>query len=275
MAYFKTVTEGLTGQAERPARPELRGHTPYPRDKACELVIGAPRRLQVERGFSPRADTLPMQGNAMCGRYDSLADLNVAADAFAAELSFDRTSWTATSDVRPTTRQPVLLADKTVVLARWGWKPIWMKSGVLINSKSEEAATKRTFSKAFATRRCVVIASAFYEWRSEAGKKIRVRFTLRGTPCVAMAGIWADEATEGGAEQERKFVIMTTRPNALVEPVHNRMPVLLKHQQVGEWLNPQTPAEHVTALCDPIAASAMESIDAPEVKGPKGRISVA
>ena len=142
----------------------------------------------------------------------------------------------------------------------WGYVP-WYERGkpqmrMLPNAKAETAATSPAFRKAVAERRCLVPANGFYEWRTEGNLKSPYLFTLRGEEPFAFAGFWEP----GEEDLPPTFGILTTRPNSLVAPIHNRMPVLLTQGTMPQWIGEKPPAEDMyRQLTEPLAAERMES----------------
>ena len=141
---------------------------------------------------------------------------------------------------------------------RWGFVPSWAKSPSvgdrMINARAEGLATKPAYKRAFDKHRCLIPADGFYEWKviaPPATPKGRARkqpvFVHRrdGEP-MALAGLWAAwKVPEGlevpGASDDgwlRSCVIVTTKPNALLAPIHDRMPVVLPEPAWERWLDP-------------------------------------
>jgi putative SOS response-associated peptidase YedK len=119
---------------------------------------------------------------------------------------------------------------------RWGFLPHWYKSPtdgpLLINARAETVAEKPAFRKAVRERRCLVPCSGFYEWYREGGEKLPYYFhRADGTPLV-MAGVWR----EWGEDALPTFAVLTTEANALMAPIHNRIPVVIEREHWGKWL---------------------------------------
>lgn len=140
-------------------------------------------------------------------------------------------------------------------LMEWGLVPFWSKDGAnhgkLINARSEGIETKVSFRKQFHSRRCLVPADSFYEWRHAPGqRKIPYRILRHDAQLMFMAGIW--DVWRQGNTVKRTFSIITTRPNKEVSELHDRMPVLLldpAEQQI--WLSQESTPEQITALLHP------------------------
>lgn len=103
---------------------------------------------------------------------------------------------------------------------------------LLANARAETVAHLPAFRRGVERRRCLVPANGFYEWRTEAGVKQPHLFVLRDREPFAFAGIW-EPAGEGRPET---YCILTTEPNEVVAPIHNRMPVILTGPTMPRWL---------------------------------------
>jgi putative SOS response-associated peptidase YedK len=117
----------------------------------------------------------------------------------------------------------------------------------LINARSETALEKRTFSKAFKERRCLVPADGFYEWKRDAKGRSKQAFYFqrKGGAAYCMAGLyWPAEA-----DQPERYIVLTTAPNELLEPIHDRMPVILPEEAANRWLDTATSGEDARSLC--------------------------
>jgi putative SOS response-associated peptidase YedK len=138
-------------------------------------------------------------------------------------------------NVAPTQTVPTAVGDgggRRLALMRWGIKPSWSPSMLLLNAKAETVATKPTFRKAFRERRCLVPADGFYEWAKVGARKQPYLFRLTDGAPFAFAGLW--ELWQG----KPACAIITTQANERVRPVHDRMPVILPREQFDRWLDP-------------------------------------
>ncbi len=202
----------------------------------------------------------------MCGRFVSISSPQLLADRFGVqESTVDERG--PNYNVTPRTLVPVVRdrpprkgaegpTTRVLSLVRWGLVPSWAESTAigdkLINARAETIAEKAAYKRAFRRRRCIVPADAFYEWRP--GKSSSVRRPPRqpylvrrrdGEP-MAFAGlweIWRDPAIDDPDAPDvwvRSCVIITTRADALLEPVHDRMPVVLDERVWDTWLDPET-----------------------------------
>ena len=124
-------------------------------------------------------------------------------------------------------------------LFRWGLVPHWshdLSGPKPINAMAETVASKPMFRDAFRKRRCLIIADGFYEWRAAPGGKEPVHFRLKDGSVFGLAGIW--DPWEGPDGAIVSCAILTTTPNALMAPVHNRMPVIVPPSAYDQWLDP-------------------------------------
>jgi putative SOS response-associated peptidase YedK len=184
----------------------------------------------------------------MCGRYSLSAPGDVIAEIFAlARVPDLRPRW----NIAPTQDAPVVRAapdgSRHVDLLRWGLVPFWAKEASIgnrmINARSETAHEKASFKHPLRKRRCLVPVDGFYEWQQTPDGKVPTRIQRRDGRPFALAGLW-ERWSRGPGEPLETFTILTTSPNALLKPVHDRMPVVLDAADWPLWLDPgeQDPA---------------------------------
>jgi putative SOS response-associated peptidase YedK len=141
--------------------------------------------------------------------------------------------------IRPTIPAPVILPDGTTRLMKWGFrrsfapktkgsKPVTRS---IVNSR-EDKLDGRTWKNAFAERRCLIPATSFYEWVERDGVNVPLRFERPDLEWIWIAGIWEDHKEFGEC-----FSMITTEPNAVLEPVHDRMPAVLAEPQITPFLS--------------------------------------
>lgn len=135
------------------------------------------------------------------------------------------------------------------VTLRWGLIPAWAAEPrtvySTINARAETVAEKPTYRQAFRRRRCLIPADGFYEWRKLGARKQPYCIAPADGEPVAFAGLW--ERWERDGQTLESCTIVVTQANALVAPIHDRMPVILDPAAEARWLDP-----HVTdpaALC--------------------------
>jgi putative SOS response-associated peptidase YedK len=187
----------------------------------------------------------------MCGRYVRKSTRRAIAHWFDAE---DHAEWGASYNVAPQTFQPVVrlhrdTGQREIALLRWGLVPYWAKNPKIglstINAKAETVATAPAFRDAFARRRCLVPADAFYEWQKLDPKhKQPFAIALASREPYGFAGVWERWKDPDTREWLETFSIITTDPNELVAPLHNRMPVIIERKDYTRWLGgPDLPVD--------------------------------
>ena len=203
----------------------------------------------------------------MCGRFARKSTQQVLADWFGVELE-DMPWFAPTYNAAPQSVQPVVRlggdsGSREFALLRWGLVPFWAKDPKpgysTFNARSEAVAGKPAFREALKKRRCLVPADAFYEWQ-RLDPKTKHPFAIglkSGQPC-AFAGLW-DRWQPKDGEPLETFTILTTDPNALMEPIHNRMPVILEPRDYDRWLEPGDPARPPVDLLRPFPADEMSA----------------
>ena len=163
-------------------------------------------------------------------------------------------------NIAPTQNCPVIRIEaesgqRTLDMLRWGLIPSWAKDKAIgnrmINARSETAAEKPSFRGAMKSRRCIIPADGFYEWK-KLGKMKVPQFIYRADGCLlAFAGLWERWNNPAG-ERIESFTILTTSPNELMRELHDRMPVILEPEEFEQWLDPATQdASALTPLLDP------------------------
>jgi putative SOS response-associated peptidase YedK len=201
----------------------------------------------------------------MCGRFVSASSPQLLVERFGVtDIGFDEhepdynvTPRAMVPIVRERAREP---EARVLSLVRWGLVPSWAEDPStgdrLINARAETVATTGSYKNAFRKRRCIVPADAFYEWTS----KDKAPKLPKGTPRqpylvhrrdgepMAFAGLWEIWRDEQVADRDapdawlRTCAIVTTRANALLEPIHGRMPVMLPEPAWDAWLDPANDA---------------------------------
>ncbi len=169
-------------------------------------------------------------------------------------------------NVAPSQSAPIVrtASDGKIVaeVATWGFVPSWTKDKPKlrpINAKCETAATSGMFRKAYAQRRCLVLADGFYEPKGPSSMKNRpwYFFQMPDAPLFAFGGLWERWYPKPEDPQDT-FTILTTTPNRLLKPIHDRQPVIIDSDDYQRWLDPKTPVEEVATLTNPIADDRLE-----------------
>jgi putative SOS response-associated peptidase YedK len=140
-------------------------------------------------------------------------------------------------NIAPSQRVPVVTATAHADPMTWGIVPVWAeeKSKPLINARCETIREKRSFKSAFAQRRCLLPADGFYEWR-RIDKRPHFIALHDGGP-FAIAAIWEP------SKDTARCCLLTTSANAILAPIHNRMPVIVRREDWAEWLSPDELAD--------------------------------
>lgn len=179
----------------------------------------------------------------MCGRFALNENSKKFAEYFhlsgEAELS---SSWNIAPSLRIHTITDDMEGRRHLNKMRWGLIPSWAKdssiSNKLANARGETVAEKPSFRSAFKSRRCLIPASGFYEWKTKNGVKQPWYISLKSGDPMAFAGLWETWHPKEG-ETIESCCIITTDANKLMEPIHDRMPVILDPDQWATWLSQQ------------------------------------
>ena len=178
----------------------------------------------------------------MCGRYANSHPPVELARLFHAVSSVRewRPSWNiAPSSLAPVVRCHPQTGERHLDLLSWGLLPSWTRNAATarrpINARAETLAATPSFQGAYRARRCLVPASAFYEWQRTGGAKQPFAFARADEAPLALAGLWEGFRWPDG-KVARTFAIVTTAANALMAPIHARMPVLLEPADWPLWL---------------------------------------
>jgi len=219
----------------------------------------------------------------MCGRYVVAGhDIEFSERFQARQLRIPlQPTWNAA----PSQDLPVIVevegGERQVRLMRWGLRPRWTKPGATasvapINARAETLYDKPMFRPLVRRRRCLVPAAGFYEWQRQGGRKQPYFLAVKDQPVIAFAGLWDEAPGDEAEEPIASYTIITTRPNDLVAPLHDRMPAILRPEHEAVWLGPEElepeEAEHLLA---PVPAATMEArpvspaVNRPSNNGPE------
>jgi putative SOS response-associated peptidase YedK len=177
----------------------------------------------------------------MCGRYSLVTDIESLSGRFdfkATDLTFRQRF-----NIAPTHQVLTITNDGSENQARmmkWGLIPFWAKDPKIgyrsINARAETLHEKPMFRQALQKRRCLVIADGFYEWMKVGKNKVQMRITLKSGEAFGFAGLW-ETWNDPQGELVYSCSIVTTTPNQLIEPIHDRMPVILPKETEHLWLD--------------------------------------
>ena len=174
----------------------------------------------------------------MCGRYIVMSDKEIEEiQNIAREIDRKYGEGSMPSgEIFPTNTAPVFVKSESgygAELMTWGF-PKYQGSGVIINARAETAREKRTFSDALAARRCVIVSTGFFEWtHTPRQKKEKYLFNDPHSPVLYMAGLYTPPAA-GGLP---RYVILTTAANESMREIHDRMPVILRKEEITDWVS--------------------------------------
>jgi putative SOS response-associated peptidase YedK len=186
----------------------------------------------------------------MCGRF-TIAEVKGLGPRFSIESPvvdiYPRYNIAPTQDV------PIVISDSPnqLVMMRWGLIPFWAKDekigSRLINARAETVSTKPAFRSSLKTKRCLVPATGFYEWKKVAGNKEPFYVHLKDETFFAFAGLY-DRWMSPEGKEVLSFTIITTDANSLMGEIHDRMPVILHREDEKHWLGKETPAAEELGL---------------------------
>ena len=203
----------------------------------------------------------------MCGRFTLADPRQLALRYDLAELA----DLAPRFNVAPTQPVPAVVSTGggRLVHMRWGLVPSWAKDlsigSRMINARAESLETRPAFRDALRARRCLVLADGFFEWKKEGRDRRPFHLRLATAEPFAFAGLWDEWRAPDGA-LVRSCTIVTTDPNALVAPLHDRMPAILLAESEARWLDPtvQDLADLVDIL-QPYPSHLMETFEVAKV----------
>jgi putative SOS response-associated peptidase YedK len=191
----------------------------------------------------------------VCGRFALFASPELLAEYFALTDS-DPAAPAPHYNVTPGQDVAAVRVDRDgkrrLAVLRWGLVPFWAKDAAigrrLVNARLDSLSSKPAFREALTRRRCLIAASGFYEW-ADAAHGTRQPFFVRprGEPLLALAGLWERWRSPDGTTLE-SCVIVTTEANALLAPIHDRMPLVVGRADHDRWLDPATTVTSIAEL---------------------------
>ena len=202
----------------------------------------------------------------MCGRYSLATDMERPEERFA--FSGEGLPRQAQFNIAPTQEVLTVTNDGSQNHAqsmKWGLIPLWAKypsmGNRMINARAETVEVRPVFRRAFERRCCLVLADGFYEWMKVGKNRVPMRIILRSGEPFAFAGLWETWKSLDGVPVH-SCTIITTAPNSVMEPIHNRMPVILPREAEGLWLAPgQAQSSSLKTLLVPYPAADMEAYE--------------
>lgn len=189
----------------------------------------------------------------MCGRYSLTTDAEVLAEHFQVlrQIRFQ-----PSYNIAPSQKilNIVELDDgsRKAVNLFWGLVPSWSKDSKsnshLINARMETIREKPSFRNAFKQRRCLIPADGYFEWQKQENGKQAFHIHREDRQPFAFAGLW--EQWQHETETLYSCTIITTEANELMQPIHERMPVIISFDHYHDWLNKNATPDDAYALLD-------------------------
>jgi putative SOS response-associated peptidase YedK len=200
----------------------------------------------------------------MCGRFRLSRRKQIIEEHF--DTADWQDDWSPRFNIAPTQQVPVIRQHpkepvRQISTMRWGLVPHWAKdmssAAGMINARSETAATKPAFRDPLKSRRCLIPADGFYEWKRDGKTKQPFCFEVSEGQLFAFAGLW-ERWRDPSGQWVKSCSILTTTPNAVTSNVHDRMPVILDRESYDLWLDPgMQNVEEISALLKPCDARRM------------------
>lgn len=214
-------------------------------------------------------DRYLFETNHACGRYTLVMGKQKLEQRFGTTNKTPK-SVKSNYNTAPTQQMPVITnhgEGNEIELMSWGFRPVWAQdissAYKFFNARAETLTEKPMWKKSFASKRCLVPASGFYEWQKDGKAKKPYYIFLKNQELFSFAGIydsWTDKKT---GEVHNSYSIITTPPNKMMRPIHDRMPAILPRQHENDWINPEAAddfgfLEHLLTPYNPQDMSAYE-----------------
>ncbi len=213
----------------------------------------------------------------MCGRFTQQHTMREVAERFrAVRVEFE---YSPRYNIAPSQSVLAIRGDRRPVDLKWGLVPKWSKDPAKgprpINARAETLSEKPMFRSALKSRRCLIPADGFYEWRKDPGGKQPMFIRLRGGALFGFAGLWEQWVDPESGEVLETCTVVTTKPNELMAGIHDRMPVILSPEAEDQWLDSGGSEDALKSLLVPYPAEKMEAyavgryVNSPAHDGPK------
>jgi len=195
----------------------------------------------------------------MCGRF-TLSDISNLKSRYQLDFPDIEPSY----NIAPGQEILVIIRKDVphVTLLRWGLIPFWSKEKTagMINARAETVEQKPTFKHSFIKQRCLIPADGFFEWKKGKPRKKPYRFIMKDEKVFSFAGLW-DAWTFPEGKTIYSCAIITTAANELIEPIHNRMPVILSPEAEKAWLSKDAGVQTLKGLLKPYPSELMDSYE--------------
>ena len=183
-------------------------------------------------------------------------------------------------NVSPSFVMPVITKNspKKIQFMKWGLIPSWAKDpsigNKLINARAESILEKPSFKNSFKNKRCLVPATGFYEWKKDENTKIPYYFKPKDDSIFSFAGLY-DVWVDAEGKEILSYTIITTEPNELMRPIHNRMPVILRIEDEDKWLYLNSKYSELIDLLKPSESETLEKYQvSSEVNNPRNNSEI-
>lgn len=196
----------------------------------------------------------------MCGRFSFSYSQRIIEELF--DIEMDPEEYKPRYNCAPSQNLAVISNEnpKKLSFYKWGLIPFWAKDisigNKMINAKAETILEKPSFKQSFKSRRCLVLADSFYEWKQDKDK-MPYRILLKNEEPFAMAGIW-DKWKDAEGKELHSFSIITTEANELMKELHHRMPVILSRSDQKKWLE-SSDSDFLVSLLRPFNSDEMQA----------------
>ncbi|MBT2707206.1 SOS response-associated peptidase [Pseudomonas sp. ISL-84] len=219
-----------------------------------------------------------MEVNEMCGRFTLTETINKLQMTF--EFEYSGGEIVPRYNIAPSQNILTIIGSGEQRIGKqmkWGLVPFWAKDEKIgykmINARAEGIDSKPSFKKPFKSKRCLIPADGFYEWKKTEEGKQPYRFIIKNEEPFAFAGVW--DMWDKGDNPLMSCTIITTVPNEVTEEVHDRMPVILKESDFEDWLNPNfDDTEYLKSLLVPYPAEKMDKYPvSSKVNSPKNEMA--
>lgn len=191
----------------------------------------------------------------MCGRFTLALPPELIAEVIG---GIEQTHIQPRYNIAPTQQVAVIRQDPSgrrhLAYLRWGLIPPWAKDASvgnhMINARAETVHEKPSFRHAFRSRRCLIPASGFYEWKAEGKNKQPLYIHMNDRGLMIFAGLWESWRSPDN-EIVESCTILTTSSNSLIQPLHDRMPVILHRSDWDTWLSPAATRDQLAPFFQP------------------------
>lgn len=204
----------------------------------------------------------------MCGRFSLAIETKELADYLYEEYSITDYAIDFVLpryNIAPQQEVVAVISDGTKFRAgtlKWGLLPHFAQDEAIgsrmINARAETLSEKSAFKSLLSQKRCIILADGFYEWKKVGNERLPHRFILKNQKIFAFAGLWSHYLRSDGSKLFT-CTIITTQANRIMEPIHERMPVILTKEAQKIWLNPQIKdPKLLTSILTPFSAMLMD-----------------